>query len=327
MASEEFKNWLRDPIYKPLTVKGGKAQKVYIRVLKNDTFDYLYGQTTFSEDSVIRPFDFVYCGIYNKSDGLIYDSGGEFYRIAPEFESPKDLHEIRAEVTAAVRKLIEDRVSDDRSNLEIEELGGENGNGESYMVFSTESNARKLFIFGKPASSLHFECQYELKEWNEDNLLSYLADKDGFIRAETERYWNENQDVMLLQFQKNDLLRNELHRLESLEDSTVHRIRDIRKAILLSDAQSVTVTVCKDGKELSFRTKTASLTNDPGSCYPPWDIAASDRDKLKNASGGYGHYTPDEITNIEYRGKSIYRAEPPTPEDSEDETDGMAMTM
>ncbi len=329
MTSEKIKQWLSDSSYKPLFLNTDTSYRVYMRIPKNDNFDYLYGMSSFYSDSIKRNEQFYYKGIYSKIDGLIYDSNGEFRILAPELEYPQRLSEMADEVSKAVGKLIEERLADDCSNLDIHELTDDSciKSVDDYRKYSAESDARKSYIFGDDASSISFKCLYDFDGWNENNLLTYLSDKDSFIHTEAEKYWNEKQEYMLTQFMKHDLLKAELERIESLGDSTIDRIRKIRQAVELSFAKSVTVTVCKDGEEMSFRTDTSELKDDPGSYYSTWHIAAPDREKFKQMFGRSADYTPDEIINIEYRGKSIYSAEPLIPEDSEEETEGMTMTM
>ena len=82
MTSEEFKKWLDDPQYKPLSFNDGSAFRVYMRIPKNEHFDYLYGMSTYHGDSIKRNIQFNYRGIYSKIDGHIYDSDGEFTAFA-----------------------------------------------------------------------------------------------------------------------------------------------------------------------------------------------------------------------------------------------------
>ena len=329
MTSEEFKKWLDDPQYKPLSFNDGSAFRVYMRIPKNEHFDYLYGMSTYHGDSIKRNIQFNYRGIYSKIDGHIYDSDGEFAAFAYKLINSKKPSSMADDVTAAVKAIIEERLEDDCSNLDIRKLTDSDSIKavERYHEYCLEKEARAFFIAGRDVSSLHFECQYEFGGWNEENLLAYLADKDSFIRAEAKRYWDENQEYMLVQFTEDDLLKGELNRMEAMTDSTLHRIRRIAEAVRDSFAKSVLVTICKEGQEMTFRTDVSELTGDPGSYYSTWHMAAPDRERFKQMFGKGADYTPDEITDIEYRGKSIYSAEPPTMEDGEDESDGMSMTM
>lgn len=99
-----------------------------------------------------------------------------------------------------------------------------------------------------------------------------------------------------------------MHELENMDDSPAKRLKNIISAIDNTSAKNVYVTINRNGVEFSFRTQTDYLFNE--SCYSSWYMQPSDKLKFRELFGKNDNYKAEEITDILYRGKSIYSAEP-----------------
>ena len=212
---------------------------------------------------------------------------------------------MQEELTARVQALVEERVDNNPENLEISELSIRGKDKLStFAEYEAKNEARKAFIEGKTSEGVKYECWYSCNDWNHDEeLLSYIANPQGYAEKEAERYYNEHQQDILLTLRKNELLKTELMKFEQQEDSPTHRIRRIIEAAKGTDAKSLTVTADKEEKELR---------------------PAKDRRAFEETFGPQSHLYPEDIVDISYCGKSIYSAEP---YEEPVETEEMAQTM
>lgn len=122
-------------------------------------------------------------------------------------------------------------------------------------------------------------------------------------------YSKRNQEKFLLQFLKNDALWEEYQAIAQDPDNHLHRVKAISDAIKTSGAKTVTVTVQKNGEELSFRTGTTPLMGHHNS-YNTSHIAAADRREFERLFGRHASYTAEDITRITYGKKTLYEAAP-----------------
>ena len=86
---------------------------------------------------------------------------------------------------------------------------------------------------------------------SEGNLLAYIRDPETFIREAAERYMQENQENFLLQFLENDSVEKKYQALLQNDEHPIHLMRDITEAVEACGGKTVSVTVQKDGKELT----------------------------------------------------------------------------
>ena len=101
----------------------------------------------------------------------------------------------------------------------------------------------------------------------------------------------------------------------------IHRMKAITDAVKGCSANTVTVTVQKDGQELTFKTAADSLTGHR-SYYSTSDIPATDRREFERLFGRYADYNAEDVVRITYGRNTIYEA---TPVQSEDMAEDVGM--
>lgn len=144
--------------------------------------------------------------------------------------------------------------------------------------------------------------------------MAWLQDPEGFIETEAEQYIKINQEKFLLQFLKDDALLAEYQALMQDTENPIHRMKAITEALKASGAKTVTVTVEKDGKELTFKTAANSLTGHRN-YYSTYDIPAQDRREFERLFGRSADYCAEDIIRITYGKKTLYEAPPIQAED------------
>ena len=323
VARDDFQRWLGLGTA-PLTVcQGEKATVTLLKLEKNASVDYLY-QTAAQDNSISWSNPVQFCGVYDRKNRTLYltkDAAnlltkGQFPFVAEAGPSMAN------EITRAVNGRVESIIANDRSNLPIREITGWQAlrDLEYYRDHGVkESVVRQLFSNQEPDGQFHSD--YKLSELPETAFIAYITDPELFVQTEADQYIKNNQEKFLLQFLKSDALLAEYQALMQDTGSPIHRMKAITDAVKGCGAKTVTVTVQKDGQELTFKTAADSLTGHRN-YYSTSDIPASDRREFERLFGRYADYNAEDIVKITYGRNTIYEA---PPAQSEDMTEGMEM--
>ena len=96
-------------------------------------------------------------------------------------------------------------------------------------------------------------------------------------------------------------------RLKPGDEGTVFHVDDAGTVHVNWDCGS-TLTVRKDGKELTFKTETGDLRRDCTGGYSHWHMIAADRRRFFECFGRNAEYRPEEILRITYGRSILYEA-------------------
>ena len=249
----------------PFECQANGCHYILIRVRKNVNFDYLYIQRQYYNGGIKRGSDFKYAGIFCKKNGRIYDGQ---YEIRDLFSDPEVLKERTAEameeaLKAAVRKAVDAVIGNNRSNLRITELSntGEIKRLEQFQDYSAGGEARKAYLGSDDTEDVEFtySCNYQSERWAEDSLLEYILDPKEYVSAEAKAYIDRHQEDMLSDFLEGDMVMAEYMAIMDNPSNPVHRVKQIMYAVSGSSAKTVNVTIRKDGRDFTFKTKQVSF--------------------------------------------------------------------
>lgn len=315
----KFKKWLEDELYSPLVIESGRSTNtLLIKIAKNDNFDYLYQQTYYHSSHIERDEHLVFGGMYCKKDRQVYCAYNHLKQVVPEYEWGPGKFEMSEEMTKKVCQMINESVN---SNPDIYSTRRPiTEESEKYMNRYNEhiapNLARRNFLAGNHSSEIEYNCRYEFKGWTEENLLEYILEPQVFMDNELEGYLSAHIEDILVDLRENECLKEYLQEIEEMEDCPLLRIKNIISAVKSSEAKTVKVTILKDDKDFSFKVSADVFYSDPNPSYTRWNIAASDRYHYEELFGR-ADFRPEEITEISYRGKAIYTAEPYEPVQTE----------
>lgn len=311
--NDRFSAWLSSGSAGPCCFQGKVYNYTLIRVEKNACFEYLYCQEQYDNKNTIRNGNFEYAGIYCRKDGLLYDAGDDLIRIAenPEVLKARTAATLLAQLGKAVREKVEKAIGNDRDNLQIKELtdGMLLRDLEYVHQYGAAQDARKYYLDAADSEHQEFSCKYIPAQWQEETLLSYIADPEKYIWEQAEDYIARNQEKMLYDFLCRDAVLKEYRALLADTKNPVHLIKKISAVITATFAKTVNVTIRKNGIEFTFKTEASDLRRDCGAYYSTWNIVAADRRKYEKLFGLGEHYTPEEIVRITYGKAILYEAE------------------
>lgn len=310
VARDDFQRWLSLGTG-PLTVYQGEKVATVLSIMeKSSSVYYLYRTAVGQDNTISWNNNLTFCGVYDMNHHALYLTEDSLSCLARgKYPFVGEAGESMLEnISGKARQRVEDIIADDRNNLPVRELTEYHNRHDLqyYREYGAKEEAiRRLFDGTEPDGQFH--SGYKLDELPESTFMAYLQDSEAAIQAEAEQYIRNNQERFLMQFMKNDALLTEYHALMQDTDNPIHKMKAITDAVKGSGAKTVTVTVQKDGQELTFKTPASSLIGHRN-CYNTYDISAPDRREFEKLFGRYSDYTAEDITRITYGRQTIYEA-------------------
>ena len=336
----ELSKWLQDDITKPAAIRNGDYADTIIRVPYDDDFDFLFHQNSYNGEPLTVNANMAYCGIYNKLDGQLYDVKFPLKGKLDDMDSTKSMLDIEQQFNDDVRAFIEGVVGNDVDHLRspsFEDAKYDNRLDDFRRNYA-DSIVTRMYLGGDSADDIRFQCGYYLDRSSSALMLRYLKYRDATVEEAATGYWQTHQDDMLLELRKNEILREKLRVLEANPNHPLHKQKAVMDAVKDSGAKTVNVTIIKGGEEYSFKYSADRLSRYMEGKYSAWDMPSKDRDGFYERFGRYSDFTPEDITEISYRGKTLYEADSLRPSesadedfsddmDTEDEDEGFSMSM
>lgn len=229
---------------------------------------------------------------------------GFFYEIF-EMKENEMLEDLNAHVNASVERIL----AGDRTKLPVTNVTSEALMQElaDYRKSGARADAVQQFMSGRERKRASFVSCYHVDHLAGDSMAAYLEDPDKYIEAQAEDYIKNSGEKLLVQFLKSDALAAELAQINSEADSPLHRMRAITNALYQSRAETVCVTIQKDGELLSFQAPVRTLEGYQES-YSAWEITAPDRKDFARLIGEQGTYQAEDIVQITDGQSVLYTA-------------------
>ena len=307
---DEFQRWL-ELGNAPFTIWQGEQTLVTLsRLEKQQGVDYLYRISPTQNNSISWDSSMLFCGVYDMEHRALYltkDSLGIF--TSGRFPFVAEIGpSMTGEISGMINRYVEDAIANDRNHLTVREVTGwqEVRHLQYYQEYGAKENAIQMFFDGEIPDE-QFHSGYTLDELPEPAFIAYIRDPENFVQTEAEQYMKINQEKFLLQFLENDALLTEYQALVQDTGSPYYRMKAITDAVKDSGAKTVTVSIRKDGAELTFKAAADSLTGRRG-YYSTYYLPAQDRREFERVFGRNADYNAEEIMKITYGKKTIYEA-------------------
>ena len=316
VSRNDFQRWL-DWGNAPLTICTGEKAVTMLLKIEKKPVDFLYQTAVEADGSISWKNGLTFCGVHDIKNHTLYLTEG-LTAVLTDGQSPfasRAIPSMVDEICAKINQRVEEAIANSRDNLSVQEITGWNAAWElkDYVADGAHREALERFFGGNEPDG-QFHSGYALDQLPEAAFLAWLQNPEGFIETEAEQYIKTNQEKFLLQFLKNDALLAEYQALIQDPNNPLHRVKAISEAIKTSGAKTVTVTVQKNGEELSFRTGTTPLRGRYNS-YNTSHIAAADRKEFERLFGRSANYSAEDIIRITYGKKTLYEAPPIQAED------------
>ncbi len=301
--------WLdqkNDPV---LIAEQGKGTSIVVKVPKSKETDYLFGFDSYY-GSISRRDSLYFCGLYERQRKSLYlaDSPLEDLTEGLTEVERMDLQQLAEYIAKQVNQVVEGTIENDRDRLQIKELTSPDAVSalHTYQRYTAETDAIKKFFQSDP-EPIQFHSDYQMWDMTEEKLLAYVHAPDTFIRDTAEAYTQKNQEKFLLQFLENDSMEKKYQAFLRNDKHPIHQMRDITEAVEACGGKTVSVTVQKDGKELTFRTSARSLKGYHDT-YDLYGAPSADHRRFEEVFGICQKYRAEDIVRITYGRNSIYEA-------------------
>lgn len=311
VARDDFQRWLEQGHF-PLTIwQDEQAVSTLVRLEKSPSVDYLYRIVMEHDNSISWNNGLMFCGVYDRKNQALYlakDAVKSFMEGRHPFIAQVGISMVK-DICGRINQRVEDIIANDQNNLPVRAVTGFRALNDLqyYQEYGAREEAVRCLFNGRVPDS-QFHSSYTLDTLPEAAFLAYIQDPEGFVQTEAEMHIRNNQEKFLLQFMKNDALLAEYQALMQDTGNPIHRMKAITEAVKASGAKTVSVTVQKNGQELTFKTAASALAGHRN-FYSTFDIPASDRREFERLFGRYSDYKAEDITRITYGRNTIY--EPP----------------
>ena len=311
VSRDEFRRWL-DLGTAPFTAwQEQKAGVMLSRLEKDPSVDYLYRTGITQGSSVSWDSSMLFCGVYDREHRSLYLTKDSL-RVLASGTSPLVTDagpSMVEEICGRINQYVEDAIANDRDRLSVQEVTGWPAahDLEYHLDRGAKREALQMFLDNRGPDG-KFHSGYEWLDLPETDFLAYIADPEQFVRTEAEQYIEKNQNEFLLQFLKNDALLAEYQTLIQDTDDPAHRIKAIMEAVRGCGAKAVTVTLQKDGQELTFKAAADLLTRK--NYYNTYNIPASARGEFERLFGRQSGFASEDVAKITYGRNTIYEAPP-----------------
>ncbi len=323
ITEKEFKEWLVGDNYQPLLFENDEDLLACVKVPMAKNFDYLYAMGDFqvlASEQMKRPMLFV--GVYSKQQEKIYPFHWIMQRAFPGLTHKQRLPELLRRLDFEVNECIETMLNDDCNQLALKELS-ETGKRtlEAYKEEGLAEDIKRAYIHDVKSEDIRYESEYVLLAKDDNKVLAYIDNPSQMVKSEAEGYIANNQEKILLQFEKKKLLKEGLKDLEENWNEAMIRLRGVYQALKAAGEDTVTITMEKYGESVQFRYKAQRFEKDL--CLYFNDIRTKYRGDVTRLFSKQEGLPFENVTEIVYGNKYLYTAEPYVPEQDM----GMKQTM
>ena len=152
-----------------------------------------------------------------------------------------------------------------------------------------------------------YQCDYSVKDYHK-HLVDFILNKDKIACEIAEEFHEKNKGEIVEEIIRNRYTIAESKKFNNGEYYDYTAMKRIIHSIP-EKSQSVNVTICKDGKEMTFKYEARYLRYDCGRCYSTWNMPCLARGTFEELYGRGAELYPTDITKITYGRKVIYEKE------------------
>lgn len=270
---------------------------------------FIYYIFNYENDFKIQK-DFTYGGFYNSLTDTFYDADYDIRKLIGEDCKIKSITDVMQEINrSASNKIYEiiDNFNDCSLEKKAKSLLTEyhKKDIENYKEYYAEREATNMFFDGEDQTKTEFNL-LSCGNYNTEDIVNYLNEKDKFIEFKAREYMEHNLSSIYTKFLCGKLAVKEYEKIINDKGSILHIKKKISDSI--TNQKTVNVTILKNDIEFTFKTDARSLKNGKyNNHYWTYNINTKDRELFYKTFGKNADYTADEIEEITYCKKVIYK--------------------
>ena len=303
LSADEFAKWLQSEETE-LRLVEYKHSRAYFKNRLPNGLDILYMYRYPSEDGIAVNAEPEYQGLCKRDTGELYDVGYETFEILKETNQVAyGSANITEDLEERVRTLVEGMVSKYISSISENDITEDR---RKILEDQAWGIAKKRYLEDISTDN-EYQCDYSVKEYYK-HLVEFILNKDKVASEIAEQYHEKNKEDIREEVIRNRYIIAEGEKFNNGEYYDYTAMKRIIHSIP-EKSQSVNVTICKDGKEMTFKYDARFLRHDCGRCYSTLNMPCLARGTFEDLYGRNAELYPTDITRITYGRKVIYEKE------------------
>ena len=303
LSADEFAKWLQSDETE-IRVVEYKHPRAYFKNRLPNGLDILYMYRYPSGDEIAVNAEPDYQGLCKRDTGELYDVGYETYEILKDTDQVMyGSSNITEDIEERVRTLVEGMVSKYISTISEKSITEDR---RKVIEDQAWGIAKKRYLEDITTTN-EYQCDYSESEYYK-HLVDFILDKDKVAKEIAERFHQLNKDDI-----QEDIIRNRYIIKESkkFNNGEYYDYTAMKRIIhsIPEKSQTVNVTICKEGKEMTFKYEARHLRYDCGRYYSTWHMPCLARGTFADLYGRNAELYPTDITKITYGRKVIYEKE------------------
>ena len=303
LSADEFAKWLQSDETEIRLVEY-KHPRAYFKNRLPNGLDILYMYRYPSDDGIAVNAEPDYQGLCKRDTGELYDVGYETCEMLKETNQVMyGSANITEDLEERVRTLVENKVSGYIASITEKDVTEER---RKVLEDQAWGIAKKRYLEDITTDN-EYQCDYSVDEYNK-YLVDFIIDKDKVASEIAEQFHQHNKDDI-----REDVIRNRyiIEETKKFNNGEYYDYSAMKRIIhsIPEKSQTVNVTICKDGKEMTFKYDARFLRHDCGRCYSTWNMPCLARGTFEDLYGRNAELYPTDITRITYGRKVIYEKE------------------
>ena len=300
VSRQGFVDWLKSGS-QDMCLVGDRKDRAYFRHSLANGLDILYMYRYVRDGRLPLNREPEYQGLYKRDNKELYDVGFDLHEAVKDLDiTAHGSTNIQEEIEAMVRKLVEEKV-----NTYIADIKDTDYSEDERKSFREDAweKAKKKYLKDEECGE-DYECGFHEEHYIE-HLMDFITDKGKTAALIAEEHHEQHKERIPEKVVTQRYVREELAKFNNGEYDNYTAMKRIICSIP-EKSQNVNVTICKDGKEMTFKYEARYLRYDCGRCYSTWNMPASSRWQFDDLYGKGAEIYPTDITRITYGRKVIY---------------------
>ena len=298
-----FEEWIKNG-NQEMCVVGGGLDRAYFRHSLSNGLDILYMYRYIRDGKLPLNREPEYQGLYKRDTKELYDVGYDLHDVIKDLDIvAHGSANIQEEIEAMVRRFVEEKVATYIAG--IKDTAYTEEERKSFREDAWEK-AKKKYLNDEEAGE-DYECGFHEEHYIE-HLMDFITDKVKTAKVIAEEHHEKHRERIPEKVVTQRYVREELAKFNNGEYENYTAMKQIIRSIP-EKSQTVNVTICKEGKEMTFKYEARYLRYDCGRCYSTWNMPTSSRWQFDDLYGKDAEIYPTDITRITYGRKVIYEKE------------------
>lgn len=284
-----------------------------IKVNLNKHFYIIYmAKRWFNENEIFIPSKIEVCGYLKKSNNYLFNPNYdlcEFLKGLQENSCIQYTNFTDLNINDILSKRLTQEIKNNWDNLKNEKHKNVFSNIEYAKTNKAKEKAIEWVVEDHLYAPPEYQYQYDIEiNMENEDYIEYLSNPEEYIKNKINQIMN-NKNKLALFFESIITYESAVSQMSDiLNNPDIQHEKDIKDCLNNIEAKTVTIKVIKDNKEWIGKINTSDLKNCRAyNWIPMYKVSKKDRDNFKQSFGKNSDLYPEDIEEIIFRNKIIYK--------------------